>query len=302
MAENEIIRYLGTWERIDSRLSKEFSLSRNFFQHIIQRGGVQVNRKVIKKSYKLEENDRVQVDSFERYLDQQALEETPNIDIPRVLETPDYLVINKPKWVLSHPKTIWDLHEPSVSGFLYHHFKDLPSIWSFIRAGILHRLDKQTDGLMIIAKTERGLAHFKKLFQQKSESTDVEDKEATLLKKFYRAYAEVSPEGLEFLDKISWELPWYIESLVVPKLPHAIPKIGITKILSVALDSDKQRASLKIEILTGRTHQIRYHLSQAGLPIVGDYLYGKDSWEPMGLTAYRLVFQDPDWTMQDVSI
>lgn len=56
---------------------------------------------------------------------------------------------------------------------------------------------------MIIAKTERALAHFKKLFQQKSESIDVEDKEATLLKKFYRAHAEVSLEGLEFLDKIS---------------------------------------------------------------------------------------------------
>jgi len=302
MAESEIIRYLGTWERIDSWLSKEFSLSRNFFQHIIKRWGVQVNRKIIKKSYKLEENDRVQVDSFERYLDQQALEETPNIDIPRVLETPDYLVINKPKWVLSHPKTIWDLHEPSVSGFLYHHFKDLPSIWSFIRAGILHRLDKQTDGLMIIAKTERALAHFKKLFQQKSESIDVEDKEATLLKKFYRAHAEVSLEGLEFLDKISWELPWYIESLVVPKLPHAISKVGITKILSYEIDSLAKRATIQVEILTGRTHQIRYHLSQAGLPIVGDYLYGKDSWEPMGLTAYRLVFQDPDWNMQDVSI
>ena len=63
-----------------------------------------------------------------------------------------------------------------------------------MRAGILHRLDKQTDGLMIIAKTERGLAHFKKLFQQKSESETMEDKESTLLKKFYRAYVEITPQ------------------------------------------------------------------------------------------------------------
>lgn len=63
-----------------------------------------------------------------------------------------------------------------------------------MRAGILHRLDKQTDGLMIIAKTERGLAHFKKLFQQKSESQNIDDKESTLLKKFYRAQVEISPE------------------------------------------------------------------------------------------------------------
>ncbi len=97
------------------------------------------------------------------------MEETPNIDIPIVHETQDYLVINKPKGVLAHPRTIWELSEPSVSGFLYHKYKNLPSIGNFIRAGILHRLDKMTDGLMIIAKTEKALAHFKSLFQQKSE-------------------------------------------------------------------------------------------------------------------------------------
>ena len=298
----EPIIYSESWERIDSRLSKQFSLSRNFFQHILKRGGVSVNGKPAKKSYQLEEGDQILVDSFDRFLDQQALEECPKIEIPRVLETPDYLVINKPKWVLSHPKTIWDLHEPSVSGFLYHNYKHLPSIGNFMRAGILHRLDKQTDGLMIIAKTERGLAHFKKLFQQKSESENIDDKESTLLKKFYRAQVEISPQWQKFLDTISAELPWYIESLVIPKLPHALAKVGITKILSYEIDSLAKRATIQVEILTGRTHQIRYHLSQAGLPIVGDYLYGRDSWEPMGLTAYRLVFQDLDGNMQDFSI
>jgi 23S rRNA pseudouridine1911/1915/1917 synthase len=64
-------------------------------------------------------------------------------------------VINKPKGVLSHPRNLWEVHEPSVVGFLYHRYKDLPSIGNFIRAGLLHRLDKETDGLMIIAKTEK---------------------------------------------------------------------------------------------------------------------------------------------------
>ena len=298
----ESIVYSGSWERIDSRLSKQFSLSRNFFQHILKRGGVMVNNKQAKKSYQLEEGDSIDVDSFERFLDQQALDETPNVDIPRIYERDDYLILNKPKWVLAHPKTIRDLHEPSVAGFLYHNYKHLPSIGNFMRAGILHRLDKQTDGLMIIAKTERGLAHFKKLFQQKSESESMEDKESTLLKKFYRAYVEVSQQWKVFLDQISNELPWVIKSLVIPKLPHAISKIWITKILSYEIDSDGKRATIQLEILTGRTHQIRYHLSQAGLPIVGDYLYGKDTWEPMWLTAYKLIFQDPDWAIKEFSI
>lgn len=147
--------YSGTGERIDSRLSKQFSLSRNFFQHILKRGSVKVNNKPAKKSYQLVEGDQIVVDSFERYLDQQAFEETPKIDIPKVYEDTDYVILNKPKGVLAHPRTIWELHEPSVAGYLHHTYKKLPSIGNFMRAGILHRLDKQTDGLMIIAKTEK---------------------------------------------------------------------------------------------------------------------------------------------------
>jgi 23S rRNA pseudouridine1911/1915/1917 synthase len=71
------------------------------------------------------------------------------------MEKEDYLVINKPKGVLSHPRNLREVNEPSVVGFLYHRYKDLPSIGNFIRAGLLHRLDKETDGLMIIAKTEK---------------------------------------------------------------------------------------------------------------------------------------------------
>jgi 23S rRNA-/tRNA-specific pseudouridylate synthase len=64
---------------------------------------------------------------------------------------------------------------------------------SFIRAGLVHRLDKETDGLMIIAKTEQGLAHFKSLFQQKSLAESIEAKESVPLKKFYQATVKVTP-------------------------------------------------------------------------------------------------------------
>lgn len=280
-------------ERIDTRLSKEFNYSRSFFHHIIERWGVQVNKKVIKKSYQLKNGDIVEIDDVKRYLSPVLLDEAPDIKIPIVLEKEDYLVINKPKWVLSHPKTIREIHEPSVVGFLYHTYKNLPSIGDFIRAGLLHRLDKNTDWLMIIAKTERWLEYFKKLFQQKSESKDISDKEQTELKKFYRASCEMTPEGKKFIDSIH-QFPSIIEELVIAKLPHTMPKIGITKILEI-IEKNEKIIRLNLEILTGRTHQIRYHLSHHGLPIIGDYLYGdSETKESMQLTAYKLIFRDPN--------
>lgn len=298
----ENLQYIWSGERIDSFLSKQFSLSRNFFQHILKRGGVLVNNKQIKKSYQLQPNDDIQIDNFQRFLDDQAMEEAPKIEIPIVYETSDFLVINKPKWVLSHPRTIRELHEPSVSWFLYHNYKSLPSIGNFIRAGILHRLDKQTDGLMIVAKTERGLSHFKKLFQAKSESEDQTYKEHVHLKKFYRATCEITQKGKQFLQSIKNNLPFVIKSLVVAKLPHITPKIGITKILDYTIFEDNKRVTLELEILTWRTHQIRYHLSQADLPIVGDYLYGKENGEEMQLTAWKLIFEDVEGKMQTIEI
>ncbi len=298
----ENLQYIWSGERIDIFLSKHFSLSRNFFQHILKRGGVLVNSKQIKKSYQLQPNDDIQIDNFQRFLDDQAMEEAPKIEIPIVHETSDFLVINKPKGVLSHPRTIRELHEPSVSWFLYHNYKSLPSIGNFIRAGILHRLDKQTDGLMIVAKTERGLAHFKKLFQAKSESEDIWEKENVCLKKFYRATCEITPNWETFLQFIKNNLPFVITSLVIAKLPHITPKIGITKILNYTISSDTKRVSIELEVLTWRTHQIRYHLSQAGLPIVGDYLYGKENGEEMKLTAWKLVFEDLEGKIQTIQI
>ena len=128
-------------ERIDTWLVKQFPYSRSFFHHIIERKGIFLNGKPAKKSVKLKVGDQIKIDNLERYLSPVILEEAPSIEIPIVRETADYLIINKPKWVLSHPNSIWEVGKPSVVGFLYHHYKELPSIGNFIRAGLLHRLD-----------------------------------------------------------------------------------------------------------------------------------------------------------------
>lgn len=293
--------YEGTPERLDKRLSQNFPYSRNFFHHIISREGILVNGKPSKKSQKLKSWDQIEIDDLQRYLSPVILEEAPKIQIPILKETEDYLIINKPKNVLSHPNSIRDITQPSVVGFLYHHYKELPSIGNFIRAGLLHRLDKDTDGLMIIAKTEAWLTHFKELFKAKSESATVEAKAQVPLKKRYRARCEILPEGEVFLSKISHQLPFIISEEVKAKVPNTIPKLGITQIEKMEKKTDGT-LQIFLQIFTGRTHQIRYHLSNHGLPILGDYLYGKEAEIPMQLTAYQLEFKDLEGKIVKISL
>lgn len=291
----------GESERIDTWLTKQFSYSRNFFHHILERKGVLVNGKVAKKSLKLKSWDQILIDELERYLSPIILEEAPKLDIPILKETADYLIINKPKGVLSHPNSIWDIAKPSVVWFLYHHYKNLPSIWNFIRAWLLHRLDKDTDGLMIIAKSEKGLEHFKALFKAKSESEELEEKKAVPLKKWYHATCELTPQGEAFLAEITEKLPFIISEEVRAKVPNCTPKRGITQIEKIKKTED-WTVELFLQIFTGRTHQIRVHLSNHGLPILGDYLYGKEAEVPVQLTAYQLEFKDPVGELITISL
>ncbi len=111
------------------------------------------------------------------------------------------------------------------------------------------------------------------------------------LKKRYRATCELTPKGKQFLEEVEGNLPFIISEEVKAKVPNAVAKLGITQIENIEKKPDG-RIQLFLQIFTGRTHQIRIHLSNHGLPIVGDYLYGKESKEPMQLTAYQLEFED----------
>ena len=287
-------------DRIDSYLSNYFSYSRNFFHHIIERWWILVNWKRIKKSYKLKKWDKIQIDNLERYLDSSFLDELPFIDIPIVLEKDDYLVINKPKWVLSHPNSIWDMSAPSVVAFLHQKYKNLPSIGNFIRAWIIHRLDKDTDWFMIIIKTEKWLKYFKELFNQKSiywekfANWEITEKELDNIpiKKYYKAEVNITNKWEWFINSIN--LPYFIKEIVKPKVPYPWKyKMGITKIEKI--EKNNKQCKIYLQILTWRTHQIRYHLSWKWLAIIWDKLYGKKEEISMKLTAYKLEFTDLNW-------
>lgn len=295
-------------ERIDVYLTKNHEYTRNFFHRLMARGDIALNGTTLKKnSQRLKPGDQITITHPERYMESEVLAQSPQIDLKIMIEKQDYLVIYKPKWVLAHPNSVRGVEYANVVGSLYHYFaqQNLPTTWNFIRAWLIHRLDKETDGLMLIVKTEAGLKYFKDLFQAKSLATSIEEKDAVPLKKYYRASCVVTMSGQKFLDSIN--LPYIIEEMVVPKVPHYEPKMGITEIINYQWEIINWRntAHLELQLFTGRTHQIRYHLSRRGLPIVGDYLYGKEYFtegEKMWLTAYRLQFKDIEGEMVDVEV
>lgn len=284
-------------ERIDTYLRARFGYARHFFQHLIERGEVRVNDAVIKKSYRLQDGDAVEVGELQRFGESVILAEAPQIDIAVLHETTDYIVIHKPAGVLAHPNSIWDVGEPSVAGWLYHRYADLPSTQSFVRAGLVHRLDKATHGLMICVLSERGLAYFRWLFDAKSQAETVDDKDTVPLHKSYTAMVNPTPAWRAWLCRVADDLPYLIDADVCPRTPTPIPpKRWLTIVQEIAGDIETPNTlmTLQLQILTGRTHQIRYHLSHYGCPIVGDYLYGGGETHAMRLCASRLAFVDPD--------
>ena len=224
------------------------------------------------------------------------LAQSPHIDIKIYYETSDYLVIYKPKWVLSHPKTLWEVEQPSIVGWLYHRSSLVPSSGSFIRAGLVHRLDKETDGLMIVVLTEKWLHYFRDLFDKKAQSA-LDHIDFDQLHKYYRAKCVITNQGKDrLISHADLDYPVMIKSLIYPKTStYGYPKMGITRVISVEM-LDQKHVVCTLELLTGRTHQLRYHLAEIWLPIVWDELYG--TWadnqkkQHIQLTAYKLDFID----------
>lgn len=313
-----IITELQVLYRLDVVLSEHFGLSRNFFQQLIGRGSVlwqnppgfattlrqEGTWKILKKSYLCKLWDIIEIVNMNRFDDDGCLAESPKLELPILYETADYAVIYKPKWVYSHPTSLREIGQPSVVWFLYHHYGSVPSIGNFIRAGLLHRLDRGTDWLMLIALSEVWLAHFRALFYDKSSAETIEAKDRVPLKKWYRCTIDpVNDKNLDWLQRIAHQLPYIINSPVLANVPWAVSKDAISIIHLLEFTANKQ-VQLELEILTWRTHQIRIHCANVlKSPIKWDTLYGpkKQSW-PMMLTAFLLSFLDPIWQTHNIQL
>lgn len=264
-------------KRLDTYIpSVDTDITRTSAQRLIEDGNILVNGKNAKVSYKIQENDKISVEIPEP---KQIELKAQNIPIEIIYEDSDIIVVNKPKGMVVHPAN-GNPNGTLVNAIMAICKDSLSGIGGEIRPGIVHRIDKDTSGLLIVAKNDN--AHVKMSEQIKNHE----------VKKTYIALVRgVFKENEATIDMPIGRSPSDRKKMAVNKNgKNAITHIKVLKRF------DKYTL-LQVNIETGRTHQIRVHLSHIGYPIVGDYTYsnGKNEFDVIGqcLHAQKLEFKHP---------
>ncbi|HSX44719.1 MAG TPA: RluA family pseudouridine synthase [Candidatus Saccharimonadales bacterium] len=253
-------------QRLDEFLADKIALlSRSSIAKLIKNTKVQVNNSPEKPSYKLKLNDRVT-------LDYDLQPSIPKINLPIIYEDDACIVINKPVGVLSHSKGAFN-PEATVASFIQDRLHGL----SGERAGIVHRLDRPTSGVIIAAKTSTALSWLQKQFAQRK------------VKKTYIAVISGHIEPKQAIIDMPIERH--------PKTPKLF-RVGVggkpANTEYKVLKSSKNYDLVELKPQTGRTHQLRVHLKQQGHPIVGDLLYGGPDADRLYLHAQSLELTLPN--------
>lgn len=262
--------------RIDAYLAKYIEFSRSCIQRLIQEEKILVNGKKTKVSYKVQINDEISIEDEEP---KEVSLKVQDIPIEILYEDSDIIVVNKPKGMVVHPAN-GNPDGTLVNAILGICKDSLSGIGGEIRPGIVHRLDKDTSGVIIVAKNDK--AHI--CLSEQIKKHEVEKTYIALVRGFVK------------------------ENEATIKMPIARSKKDRKK---MAVDKDGKEAIthfkvierygdytlLEVKIETGRTHQIRVHLSEIGYPIIGDVVYsnGKNKWNVVGqcLHAKSLKFKHP---------
>ena len=271
--------------RLDSFLSETLpEFSRSKIQNIIKSGGILVNKKQEKASYNVVLGDVITVEEPQKK-ETEILPEPISLDIK--YEDNDILVINKPKKMLTHP-TETETTGTLVNALLYN-FKTLSDINGKMRPGIVHRLDRDTSGLILVAKTNKGHLHLEKQIKDK-----------TAIREYYAVIKGYMPEERGFID-----LP--IDRNPKNPTKMAVVEGGKPSVTEYeTLEKFKGYSLLKLHLQTGRTHQIRVHLAHLKHPIVNDTLYGGEKMKikttNQVLQAYHLNFTNLQGENIDIKI
>ena len=264
-------------ERLDKFISSsdDFDLTRTAVQNLITEGMITVNGKKIAKNYVLSGGERVSVEIPEPTV----LDVLPeNIPIDIVFEDDYLLVVNKPKGMVVHPAA-GNYTGTLVNALMYHCKDRLSSINGIIRPGIVHRIDKNTSGLLIVAKTDA--AHLG-LAEQIKEHSFTREYETIIMgrMKEYKGTID-APIGRHHIDRKKM-------CVTDKNSKNAVTHYEV-------LEEFREHSYLKLRLETGRTHQIRVHLSYVGHAVLGDDVYGKPvkDFEGQCLHARKIGFVHP---------
>lgn len=264
-------------KRLDLLVSEIFSeISRSKVQNAIKNGEITVNSSVKKPSYALKEGDKVEVNLKEN----EPVKILPE-DIPLeiVYEDDNMAVVNKPSGMLTHPTTLETEHT-LVNALLYHFGENLSEVNGEFRRGILHRLDRNTSGLLMIAKNDK--AH---------EFLAEQIKNHTITKKYRAVLKGNYPKDEDVIELPIGRNPNHPHKMMVRE--DGKPSKTILKVLK----RFGEATYVELTLVTGRTHQIRVHTSYMKFPVYHDTLYGagqgKVKTDEQVLQSYYLRFTKP---------
>jgi 23S rRNA pseudouridine1911/1915/1917 synthase len=264
-------------ERLDQYVIRQLpELSRSAAVHLIEQGKVSVKGKPADKpGYKLRAGDLIEIDH-----EAVIIPEIPAIDLPVIYEDRSCVAIDKPAGVLTHSKGAFN-PEATVATWLASRVKGMDGD----RAGIVHRLDRATSGVMICAKTSEALSWLQKQFSERK------------VKKVYQAVVSGVPAQAEAVIDMPIERN--------PRKPQTF-RVGANGKAAVTayrvLKTNGKLSLLELRPTTGRTHQLRVHLRHIGHPILGDPLYDGAKAERLFLHARSLEITLPNKTRKILGV
>ncbi|MBU1026790.1 MAG: RluA family pseudouridine synthase [Candidatus Margulisbacteria bacterium] len=271
-------------QRLDHFLAnkQEIGLSRSQISRLIEDNNIEVNNQAIKPSYRLRLEDRVSI----KIPAPQKLEvKAENLPLDVVYEDSDLIVVNKSQGMVVHPAA--GNYSGTLVNALLAHCKDLSGIGGILRPGIVHRLDKDTSGLIVVAKNDFTHQALAKQFKNKQ-----------IFKQYLAlVHGEIKNKAGIIEAKVGRH-PVHRKRMVVVKVTSG----GVTKGRDAithykVLETFKKYSLIEVTLETGRTHQIRVHMTSMGYPIVGDPTYGhrKEEFKVTGqlLHSAKLGFIHP---------
>lgn len=265
----EIIAGEGAGIRIDRYLSDQCEdLSRSYLQKLLKDGGVSVNGKPVKSNYKVAPGDKIELDVPDA-VEPEIEAEPMNLDI--VYEDSDIILINKPKGMVVHPAA-GHYSGTLVNGLMYHCKDDLSGINGVMRPGIVHRIDMDTTGVLIVCKNDK--AHNAIAEQLKVHS---------ITRKYYAIVHGVLKDETGTINAPIGRHP------VDRKKMSINEKNGKEAVTHYrVLKRFRRFTYVECQLETGRTHQIRVHMSSIGHPLLGDQVYGPAKCPFSGLQGQTL--------------